>query len=53
MLGREVATLVNNSNLAAGNYTYDFNAVNVPSGIYFYKLSAGEFSDVKKMTLIK
>ncbi|MEO8513184.1 MAG: T9SS type A sorting domain-containing protein [Ignavibacteria bacterium] len=53
MLGKEVATLVNNTNLAAGNYTYDFNAVNVPSGIYFYRLSAGEFSDVKKMTLIK
>jgi len=53
MLGKEVASLVNNLNLAAGNYTYDFNAVNVPSGIYFYKLTAGEFSDVKKMTLIK
>lgn len=53
MLGREVASLVNNLNLAAGNYTYDFNAANIPSGIYFYKLSAGEFSDVKKMTLIK
>ncbi|NOS84609.1 MAG: T9SS type A sorting domain-containing protein [Ignavibacteria bacterium] len=53
MLGKEVASLINNLNMAAGNYTYDFNAVNVPSGIYFYKLSAGEFSDVKKMTLIK
>jgi len=53
MLGREVASLINNLNLSAGNYTYDFNAVNVPSGIYFYKLSAGEFSDVKKMTLVK
>lgn len=53
LLGREVASLVNNMNLAAGNYIYDFNAANIPSGIYFYKLSAGEFSDVKKMTLIK
>lgn len=53
MLGREVASLINNMNMAAGNYTYDFNAMNVPSGIYFYKLSAGEFSDVKKMTLVK
>jgi hypothetical protein len=53
MLGREVAALVNNLNMAAGNYTYDFNAANIPSGIYFYKLSAGEFSDVKRMTLIK
>ncbi len=53
ILGQEVATLVNNSNLAAGNYTYDFNASNIPSGIYFYRISAGEFSDVKKMMLIK
>lgn len=53
MLGKEVASLINNMNMAAGNYTYDFNAINVPSGIYFYKLSAGEFSDVKKMTLVK
>ncbi|MCC6864605.1 MAG: T9SS type A sorting domain-containing protein [Ignavibacteria bacterium] len=53
MLGREVASLVNNQNLAAGNYTFNFNAANIPSGIYFYKLSAGEFSDVRKMTLIK
>ncbi len=53
ILGQEVATLVNNSNLAAGNYTYDFNASNIPSGIYFYRLSAGEFSDVKKMLLVK
>jgi hypothetical protein len=53
LLGREVASLINNANIAAGNYVYDFNAVNLPSGIYFYKLSAGEFSDVKKMTLVK
>lgn len=53
LLGREVASLINNLNIAAGNYVYDFNAVNIPSGIYFYKLSAGEFSDVKKMTLVK
>ena len=53
MLGREVANLVKNENLAAGNYTFDFNAANIPSGIYFYKLTAGDFSDVRKMTLIK
>ena len=53
LLGREVAVLVNNQNLASGNYTFDFNAANIPSGIYFYRLSAGDFSDVKKMTLIK
>ncbi len=53
MLGREVASLINNQNIAAGNYTYDFNASGIPSGVYFYKLTAGGFSDVKKMTLIK
>ena len=53
ILGREVAVLVNNLNIAAGNYVYDFNAANVPSGIYFYRISAGDFTDVKKMTLIK
>lgn len=53
LLGREVASLINNMNMTAGNYVYDFNAANIPSGIYFYKLSAGEFSEVKKMTLIK
>ncbi len=53
MLGRETALLINNINMAAGNYNFDFNAVNLPSGIYFYKLSAGDFTDVKKMMLIK
>lgn len=51
-LGREVARLVN-SELSAGNYTVDFNAVSLSSGIYFYKLVSGNFSDVKKMMLIK
>ncbi len=53
MLGREVATLVNGESLNAGNYNYDFNASNIPSGIYFYKISTSDFSDVKKMILIK
>jgi len=51
-LGREVAKLVNND-LSAGNYTYDFNAGKLGSGIYFYKLNAGNFNEVKKMMLIK
>ena len=37
----------------AGNYNINFNASNLPSGIYFYKLEAGRFSQVKKMILIK
>jgi len=52
ILGKEVATLVN-MKLNPGTYTYSFNARNLSSGIYFYKLEAGDFSSVKKMTLIK
>jgi photosystem II stability/assembly factor-like uncharacterized protein len=37
----------------AGNYSVNFNASDLPSGIYFYKLEAGQFSQIKKMILIK
>jgi hypothetical protein len=50
--GRQVAVLVN-ENLNAGTYTAGFNAANVSSGIYFYKLESGSFVDTKKMMLIK
>lgn len=52
MLGNEVRTLVN-ENKTAGSYSVTFDAANLSSGIYFYKLTAGDFSDVKKMTLVK
>lgn len=52
VLGNEVATLVN-ENKEAGSYKVEFNASDLPSGIYYYKLSAGNYSDVKKMMLIK
>jgi len=52
LLGQEVEILVN-QNLVAGSYTADWNASNFPSGVYFYKLVAGEFVDVKKMVLLK
>ena len=51
-LGREAATLVN-ENQAAGNYTVDFNASNLASGVYFYRLQAGDFVQMKKMVLMK
>ncbi|MDO8550214.1 MAG: T9SS type A sorting domain-containing protein [Ignavibacteria bacterium] len=51
-LGQEVAALVNGIK-EAGNHKIDFNASNLNSGIYFYKLEAGDFTQVKKMTLIK
>lgn len=50
--GREVSQIVN-EDLSAGNYTYSYNAANLASGIYFYKLSVNDYVSVKKMTLIK
>lgn len=51
-MGSEVKTIVT-GNKNAGNYTVDFNASNLSSGIYFYKLQADGFSSVKKMILVK
>src|SRR4030042_904269 len=52
LLGREVAILVNEAK-PAGVYTYSFDASYLSSGIYFYSISAGKFSDTKKMILIR
>lgn len=52
ILGKEVAVLVNES-LNAGEYNYRFDAAKLTSGIYFYKLLTDEFTEVKKMTLVK
>ena len=52
VLGKEVATIVNGEK-TAGSYIIDFNAGNLTSGIYFYKLTASDFSDIKKMILLK
>jgi len=52
ILGKEVALLVN-ENLSAGNYSVDFEASSLPTGTYFYRLQAGEFTDTKKLVLIK
>ncbi len=50
--GREVAVLLNDFK-QAGIYSVSFNATGLSSGIYFYKLSAEGFSDVKRMILVK
>ena len=52
LLGSEVALLVNEG-LNAGSYKTDWNASGFTSGIYFYKLEAGDFIDTKKMILVK
>ena len=52
VLGREVRTLVNEE-LKAGSYKVTFDASNLASGIYFYKLTAGSFVDTKKMVLMR
>jgi photosystem II stability/assembly factor-like uncharacterized protein len=52
LLGREVATLVNEEK-PAGEYEVEFDAGILPSGIYFYQLKAGQYSETKKMILLK
>jgi len=52
MLGTEVASLVN-ENKEAGSYSVEFNASNLPSGIYFYTLISGNFMETKKLILLK
>ncbi len=52
VLGREVAILVNKEQ-SSGNYKINFNATNLSSGIYFYKIVSGNYSDIKKMILLR
>ncbi len=50
--GREVTVLVNHQ-LQPGTYEVDFDGSNLPSGVYYYKLESGNFTQTKKMVLIK
>ena len=52
ILGREVKTLVNEIR-TAGSYEVDFNASYLASGVYFYRMESGDFTDVKKLVLLK
>ena len=52
MVGQEVAVLVNEVK-SAGNYIVGFNASNLPSGAYFYRLESNNVIDTKKMLLVK
>ena len=52
ILGREVKTLVNEEK-SAGNYSVTLNASSLASGVYFYRLSAGNYTSIKKMVVLK
>lgn len=52
VLGREVKTLVNGTKFP-GNYEVKFDASDLPSGVYFYRMTAANFSQVKKLLLLK
>jgi hypothetical protein len=52
ILGSEVATLLNGT-VEAGSYDIQFDASNLSSGVYLYELRAGNFTQIKKMNLIK
>jgi hypothetical protein len=52
LIGREVAVLVNETK-QPGTYQVNFDSGNFASGVYFYKMIAGDFSSVKKMNLLK
>jgi len=52
VLGREIVTLVDGKQ-GAGTHSVTFNAGNLPSGVYFYRLQAGSYSDTKKLVLLK
>ena len=52
MLGEEIILLVDREQ-EAGFYEVEFDGTNFESGIYFYKLSSGDFADMKKLILLK
>ena len=52
ILGKEITTLVHERK-GAGNYSVNFNGDNLPSGIYFYRMQAGNFVSTKKFVLLK
>ena len=52
ILGKEVNILVND-NLQPGYYNVNFDAGKLTSGVYFYRMSSGDFNEVRRMILVK
>ena len=52
ILGQEIATLFEGKQ-TIGNHTITFNATNLPGGIYLYRLETKEFTETKKLILLK
>jgi len=52
ILGKEIAVLINQQ-MQPGSYQVEWNASNYPSGVYFYKLTSANFTNTKKMLLVK
>lgn len=52
ILGKEIATLIN-GNLSSGEHTVSFDASNLSSGVYFYRIQAGNFTSTRKMTYLR
>jgi len=52
IIGKEISVLANEE-MNAGSYSVDWDASNYPSGVYFYKITAGVYSESKKMVLVK
>ncbi len=53
IVGNEVAVLLNNQSFPAGNFEFTFDASNLASGVYIYKLISDNFTDAKKMSVVK
>jgi hypothetical protein len=52
LLGRHIASLVNEQ-MQPGTYTITWNARDIPSGLYLYRLQSGDFTQTKRMLLLK
>ena len=51
IIGQKIETLINQQ-MQAGDHEIEFEAQNMPSGVYLYKIKAGEWTDMKKMVFL-